>query len=133
ATVAIQALENIRPRLNQMATALLNATTLNEQELISAADRAADALEKYRGWLQEKLPSLPKETALGRDAYIFFLKNVALMPYSPQELLAMDRQEWDRAVAFEAFEKERNRNVPPLKLAANTDSWIKEAAAKELS
>src|SRR5439155_285853 len=44
----------------------------------------------------------------------------------------MDRQEWDRAVAFEAFEKERNRNVPPLKLAANTDSWIKEAAAKEL-
>src|SRR5437016_4876743 len=56
-----------------------------------------------------------------------------LIPYSPQELLAMDRQEWDRAVAFEAFEKERNRNVPPLKLAANTDSWIKEAAAKELS
>jgi hypothetical protein len=78
------------------------------------------------------LPSLPKETALGRDAYVFFLTNVALIPYSPEELLAMGRQEWDRAVAFEAFEKERNRNLPPLKLAANTDSWIREAAAKEL-
>ncbi len=132
ATVAIQALENIRPRLHQMATALLTSTTLKEQELNGATDRAAEALEKFRQQLQEKLPSLPKETALGRDAYVFFLTNVALIPYSPEELLAMGRQEWDRAVAFEAFEKERNRNVPPLKLAANTDSWIKEAAAKEL-
>jgi uncharacterized protein (DUF885 family) len=132
ATVAIQALENIRQRLHQMATALLRSTTLNEQELSDATYRAADALEKFRQWLQEKLPSLPKETALGRDAYLFFLKNVALMPYSPEELLAMGQQEWNRAVAFEAFEKERNRNVPRLKLASNTDSWIKDAAAKEL-
>ena len=132
ATVAIQALENIRPRLHEMVTALLRSTTLKEQELNGATDRAAAALEKFRQWLQEKLSTLPKETALGRDAYVFFLTNVALIPYSPEELLAMGRQEWDRAVAFEAFEKERNRNVPPLKLAANTDSWIREAAAKEL-
>jgi uncharacterized protein (DUF885 family) len=132
ASVAIQALENIRPRLHQMARTLLRSTTLKEQELNGATDRASDALAKFRQWLQEKLPSLPKETALGRDAYLFFLKNVALMPYSPEELLAMGQQEWNRAVAFEAFEKERNRNVPPLKLASNTDSWIKDAAAKEL-
>jgi uncharacterized protein (DUF885 family) len=131
-TVAIQALENIRPRLHQMARALPRSTTLNEEELNGATDRAADALEKFRQWLQDKLPTLPKETALGRDAYLFFLKNVGLMPYSPEELLAMGQQEWNRAVAFEAFEKERNRNVPPLKLASNTDSWIKDAAAKEL-
>jgi hypothetical protein len=75
---------------------------------------------------------LPTETALGRDAYIFFLKNVALMPYSPEELLAMGRQEWNRAVAFEAFETQRNKDVPPLKIADNIDNWIKDAAAKEL-
>jgi uncharacterized protein (DUF885 family) len=132
ASVGVQALENIRPHLHQMARALLRSATLNEQELNGATDRAADALEKFRQWLQEKLPSLPKETALGRDAYLFFLKNVALLPYSPEELLAMGQQEWNRAVAFEAFEKERNRNVPPLKLASNTDRWIKDAAAKEL-
>ena len=132
ATVAIQALENIRPRLQQMATALSRSTTLEEEKLNSATDRAADALEKFRQRLQEKLPLLPNETALGRDAYLFFLKNVALMPYSPEELLAMSQQEWNRAVAFEAFEKERNRNVPPLRLASNIDSWIKDAAAREL-
>jgi uncharacterized protein (DUF885 family) len=132
ATVAIQSLENIHSRLRQMATALLKSTTLKEQDLNSATARAADALDRFREKLREMLPSLPNETALGRDAYVFFLKNVALIPYSPEELLAMGRQEWNRAVAFEAFEKNRNKNVPPLKIADNTDHWIKDAAAKEL-
>src|SRR5438045_9166248 len=43
----------------------------------------------------------------------------------------MGRQEWNRTVAFEGYEQERNRNVPPLKLAADTESWIKDAAARE--
>jgi hypothetical protein len=132
ATVAIQALDGVRERLRKMEKTLLVSTTLKEQELNGACDRAATALEHFRAKLQEQLPTLPKETALGRDLYIFFLKNVALYPYSPEEILAMGRQEWNRAVAFEAFEKERNRNVPPLKLASNTDTWIKDAAAKEL-
>ena len=131
ASVAIQALENIRLHLRQMAAALLKSTTLKEEELKSAADRAADALERFREKLREMLPSLPNETALGRDAYVFFLNNVALTPYSPEDLLAMGRQEWNRAVAFEAFEKNRNKDVPPLKTADNIVNWIKEAAEKE--
>jgi uncharacterized protein (DUF885 family) len=133
AAVAIQALDGVRERLHKMAAALRSATTLKEQELNGAADRAADALEHFRARLQEQLPSLPKETALGREAYIFFLKNVALLPYSPEELLAMGRQEWNRAVAFESYEEERNRDVPPLSLAKDTESWIKDTAAKEIS
>jgi hypothetical protein len=133
ATVAIQALDGARERLHQMAAALLSSAVLKEEELNRATDRAADSLEHFRQRLREELPSLPKETALGRDAYIFFLKNVALYPYSPEEILAMGRQEWNRAVAFEAYEKERNRNVPPLKLASSIDNWIKDAAAKELA
>lgn len=131
-TVTIQALDGIRGRLTKMANALIKSTTLKEEELNSATGRAADALEKFRKQLEEKLPGLPNETALGHDAYVFFLKNVALMPYTPEELLAMGRQEWSRAVAFEAYEKNRNVNVAPLKMAPDLDSWIKDAAAQEL-
>jgi uncharacterized protein (DUF885 family) len=131
ATVAIQALDGVGDRLRKMAAALRPSTTLSEGDLESAIDRAADALEKFRAALQQKLPTLPQQTALGRAAYVFFLKNVALMPYSPEELLAMGRQEWNRAVVFEAYEKNRNKDVPPLKVAANTDNWIADATAKE--
>ena len=133
ATVAVQALDGVREHLRTMAGSLRPATTLTDKELNDATTRAADALEHFQARLKERLPALPQETALGRDAYVFFLQSVALAPYVPEELLAMGRQEWNRAVAFEGYEQERNRNVAPLKLPADTDSWIKEAAARELA
>ena len=131
ATVSVQNLDGIRERLRKMATALVRSTTLKQQELNGAIERAADALEKFRGQLQEKLPTLPQQTALGRDAYVFFLRNVALMSFTPEELLAMGGQEWNRAVASEVYENNRNKNVSPLKIADKIDNWIADAAAKE--
>ncbi len=133
ATVAINNLDGIRERLRKMASSLVASTTLNPDKLNSACERAADALEKYQLQLKEKLPNLPQQTALGRDAYVWFLRNVALMPFTPEELLAMGRHEWNRSVAFETYEKNRNKDVPPLKIAEDIDNWIRHATEKELS
>ena len=132
ASVAIQNLDGIRERLRKMLSSLVTSTTLTADKLNSASERAADALEKFQQQLKEKLPKLPQQTALGRDAYVWFLRNVALMPFTPEDLLAMGRQEWNRAVAFETFEGNRNKDVPPLKIATDLNSWIKDAAEKEL-
>src|SRR6516162_6917450 len=132
ATVASQNLEGIRDHLRTMASALIGSTTLKPEELNAATDRAADALEKFQQQLTDELPKLPRQTALGRDAYIWFLRNVALMPFTPEELLGMGRQEWNRAVAFEAYERNRNKDVPPLRMATDVNTWIKDAAEKEL-
>jgi len=115
ATVAAQNLDGIRDRLRTMASALVGLTTLKPQELNAATDDVADALEKFQQQLKDKLPKLQQQTALGRDAYIWFLRNVALMPFTPEEFLAMGRQEWNRAVAFEAYEKNRNKDASPLR------------------
>ena len=132
ATVAAQNLDGIREHLGTMASALIGSTTLKPEELNAATDRAADALEKFQQQVKDKLPKLPQQTVLGRDAYIWLLRNVALMPFTPEELLAMGRQEWNRAVAFEVYEKNRNKDVPPLKMATDVNSWIKDAAENEL-
>jgi hypothetical protein len=132
ATVAAQNLDGIRDHLRAMASALVGSTKLKPEELTDAVDGAADALEKFQQKLKDKLPKLPQQTALGRDAYIWLLRNVALMPFTPEELLAMGRQEWNRAVAFEAYEKNRNADVPPLKIATDINNWIKDAAEREL-
>jgi len=132
ATAAAQNLDGIRDHLRTMASAIVGSTTLKPEELSAATGRAADALEKFQQQLKDKLPKLPQQTALGRDAYIWLLRNVALMPFTPEELLAMGRQEWNRAVAFEAYEKNRNKDMPPLKMATDINTWIKNAAEKEL-
>jgi len=132
-SVAIQALDGVRERLDKMVLELQPSTTLKDEELNSTTVKAADALEHFRKHLEDVLPSLPQQTALGRDAYVFFLKNVALYPFGPEQILAMGQQEWNRAVAFEAYEKNRNKDTPPLKIAENIDKWIKDAATKEQS
>jgi uncharacterized protein (DUF885 family) len=132
ATVAITSLDDIHDRLRKMAKSLAPSTTLSPDKLNSASERAADALEEFQHQLKQKLPTLPQQTALGREAYVWFLQNVALMPFTPEELLPMGRQEWNRAVAFEAYEKNRNKDVPPLKIATDVNTWIKDAAEKEL-
>jgi len=133
AKVAIDALDGVDGKLISMTASLVPVTTLKREELNEALRAAGTALKQYRSWLQKKLPELPQETALGREAYVFFLKNVALLPYTPEQLLELSNQEWARSVAFEAHEENRNRNVPPLRIFPDTDTWLQKAAADELS
>jgi len=133
ARVAIDALDGVDGKLISMTASLVSVTTLKREELNEALLAAGTALQQYRSWLQKKLPELPQETALGSEAYVFFLKNVALLPYTPEQLLEMSNQEWARSVAFEAYEENRNRKVPPLRIFPDTETWIHKAAADELS
>jgi Bacterial protein of unknown function (DUF885) len=131
AKVAIEALAGVQEKLAGMTPSLAPVTTLKPAELAAALAQAGTALEEYRGWLQKKLPESPQRSEVGREAYNFFLKNVALLPYTPEQLLEMSSQEWARTVAFETYEEIRDRNVPQLKIARDTETWIQKAAADE--
>jgi hypothetical protein len=104
ARLAIASLQGIRARLE----------TLPEHDGSVAA--AAASLEAYGAWLEERLPSMRSQGSVGRPAYEEFLHTVALMPFRPEDLLAMARQEWERCVAAEALEARRNQGHPELRL-----------------
>jgi hypothetical protein len=56
---------------------------------------------------------------------------VALVPYTPEELLFMGRQEWERAVAFEAIEQGRNRALPQLPVFPDAATQVATSARQE--
>ena len=120
ARLAIEELKDARPRLLTVARELKPLLAAESAERLEAATEAAiAALESFRAWLEQRLPSLPANTAVGREAYLYFLNRIALMPFTPEQLLEMGRQEWDRAVAFETYERQRNQGAPPLALFPN--------------
>lgn len=127
AKLAIDELADIRPRLATVARELEPVGVKAAPE----AETAAAALESFRSWLESRLPALPTATAVGEPAYRFFLKEVALMDFTPAEVLAMGRQEWERAVAFETLEKIRNQAVPELTLPADAAAQIAKQARGE--
>ena len=124
ARLAIDSLAGIRGKLRQVAATLPSQTTVPAADWQASADRAATVLEDYRSWLEKILPTLPAHASIGRAKYEWFLRNVALIPYTPEQLLVQAELEASRAEAFEALEANRNRDVPPLTMAATTAEFI---------
>src|SRR5450432_136982 len=117
AQLTLDDLKDVRAHVLKSVTALKPSLDPESARGIDAASEPAIvALESYRDWLTQQLPGMSTKTAVGRDAYIFFLKNVALLPYTPEQLLAMGKQEWARSVASQIYEEHRSVGVPPLAL-----------------
>jgi hypothetical protein len=133
ARMAIDSLADIRPKLQKLAATLPPQTSIPATKWQISADRAATALEQYRTWLQGILPMLPAQAAIGREKYVWFLRNVALMPYTPEVLVSRAEQEWRRAVVFEGIEENRNRSLPPLVMAATTEQFVARNQEAELA
>jgi len=133
ATLAIDALDHIRERTLRMEAALApELSAASTAALRHATPAALDALEHYRAWLRQRLPGARTDTAIGREGYLYFLSNVALLPYTPEQLLAMSRQEWARSIAFEAYSQARLGGLAPPRVFATADEEIAaERAAEE--
>jgi uncharacterized protein (DUF885 family) len=123
-------LDDIRERFLALAAALQPWTTLSPDRLQAAAERAASALEGFREWLRT-VPALPENSAIGREAYLFFLSNVAQMPLTPEQLLAMAQQELERSISFEEIERNLNAALPALPIAANLQEQILRSVTAE--
>src|SRR5947209_15267388 len=94
AELSIDSLADVEARWRAMVQAVepeLNAAT--RTELQKDCPATVEALTSFREWLKQKLPSLSRETAIGRENYVFFLRNVALSPFTPEQMIAMGRQE----------------------------------------
>jgi hypothetical protein len=125
ALVALENLLNIRDRLYNMRDGLL--LIIDEKfkgSLNEAVEKAATALEEYKTWIELNKSKMNKSFSVGRDNYIYFLRNVALMSYMPEELLLMGEAEWNRSVSFDVFERDRNTGLPELQIFSSSQGQI---------
>jgi uncharacterized protein (DUF885 family) len=132
ARLAIDSLDQVSERSLRTQKALAPYfSAANNEALQQAMPAAITALSQYRAWLTTKLPTARKETAIGRDNYLFFLRNVALLPYTPEQLMAMSQQEWSRSVAFEAYQQTRLAGAPPAPFFPTAEAQIQAEKVDE--
>jgi len=134
ADLALAQLNDAHPRLLasvQELKPLFDASA--QKRMDAAAESAAQALDAYRQWLTEKLPSMSSQTAIGAPGYVYFLRNVALLPYSTTQLLEIGRQEWARSVAFQTYEEHRNVGAPQLPIPKSLAAEIARERDDELA
>ena len=134
AEITITQLDGIGKKLERMSNSLMKSfPELFHLSLLDKTKKAITALENYSSWLNSKLDSMQENIAVGRDNYIYFLKNIALVPYSPEELLLMGKIEWQRSVVFGELEKNRNKNIPKPPIFNSVEEEIKKAKEDELA
>jgi Bacterial protein of unknown function (DUF885) len=126
AQLAIDSLSDIDARFTRAERGVSPLLTSADQRtrLRAAMPKAIEALIAYREWLKQKLPTMRKDFALGAHAYGFFLHKVALLPYAPEQLLTMARQDFDRVLAMESYEHQRNLGAPELTIPATSEEEI---------
>ena len=131
-TAAVELLDGVGPRLQESAAALAEHLPPAHRDALGAAVApAVAALDRYRSHLTA-LDGLSDLVGVGEDAFVWFLRNVAVMAESPDELVQRARQEWERAVVWEAVAKHRAAAmpVPPLPASA-AEQVAREAAAEQ--
>jgi len=132
AHATIKMLDDVEERLLALQSALQSEFPPElGKRLEKSIKKAATALQAYSEWLSSDLESMRTAFALGPYAYQWFLSHVALIPFTPDDLLAQGRQAWSRSVALDVLEKNRNSKLPEMSIFDNADHQIRASLLKE--
>ena len=102
-------------------------------ELDASITFASKALSDYLNWLENNLDKMSNDFVVGKDNYEYFLKNIALLPYSPDQLIRMGDQSWNRAVAFEQIEELKNIDLPQTTIFETIEDQIGQEKIDEIA
>jgi len=136
AVIAMGELGTIEGRMRRFREGVHAAANFSPEELAkfdAAEEAAVKALVSYREWLRPKVDGMKKETAVGREGYLYFLRNVALLSYTPEQILADGEIEFQRAVGFEALQQAANKGLPETPVYPTSEAQIADAIKLEAS
>ncbi len=131
ATLAIDELDGIDTRLTACAQALALIDPSAATDLASAAAQAGAALLEFRGQLMKAITSFPSARPVGRRQYEWFLREVACVPLSVDEIADIGRREYERAAWLELLHITRNSGLAAPALPADAGEQVRAQAADE--
>jgi len=132
--IALGNLEDIGSKLDAVETSLMQVCSENLQNKLSRSFiEAKKSLMSYEKWLNSEYDRMPATFNVGRDGYEYYLKKIALIPHTPDELLLMGEMEWDRSVAFDHLAKMKNVGLPELPVFKTIEEQIRKEAIDELA
>lgn len=110
---------------------LLQRIPAQHPNLVDDAKKALAAAQEYRDWLKKQAPLMTEKAGLGLDEYAWFVKNVRMLPYTPEQIRAIGDHELARGRSFLAIERHRNRGLPPMTVVKNAEEHEKRTREAE--
>ena len=93
----------------------------HQSDLVADCQNALKAIEAYRDWLKVNVDEMPQSAAIGIDNFNWYLKYVRLLPLTVDDLKTYGEQELQRYRVGYIIERNKNRNLPELKLTQSRE------------
>lgn len=135
ADAAVRLLSDIEAQLTASVQGLSGLVETSVHDALEGA--AADAIAAFvdlRAWLAATAPSMAAIEPVGHEGFLWFLNHVALLPRDPDDLVLAARREYERAVVWEAIERNRSRatSLPQLPATAAEQVALEERLEQQV-
>ena len=95
----------------------------HHQALVQKAKEAHAAVKGFHRCLQENQNRMKTPSGVGRDNYDWYLKYVAMMPFTWDDVNRIGDRELHRSWTFLELERNKNRNLPTLEPATSAEDY----------
>jgi len=92
-----------------------------QSPLLSDCQAATAAVEGYRDWLKDSLPSMTQSAAIGTDNFNWYLRHVRLLPYTVDDLSYMGEREFHRFRYLYLVDRNKNAKLEELPLTRSAE------------
>jgi uncharacterized protein (DUF885 family) len=130
AELAAESAEGAGPLFTESLESLAEGTSKADlRKMHEARDEALSALKSFAAWLRERVPSMNKSFAMGREAYARWLAKVLLLPLTPDEVVALGEAELARARATQAWLAAAASRAPKPTPPRNQEEFLRSYEA----
>jgi uncharacterized protein (DUF885 family) len=112
---------------------LVERVAADNPELSAEAGRAQEAVDEYIAWIEGRHASMTASSGVGVEEYDWYLRNVALLPYTWADQVAIVEREVGRSWAYLKLLENKNRDRPELPLISSEGQFQRQyrAAVRE--
>jgi hypothetical protein len=125
----VTGIRDIRAQKSKLGELTEMAGVSSSDELMAVIDRSRRATDVLIEWLEKEAAGKNGPSGIGKENYTWYQQNVHLVPLTWEDEVRLLKRELDRAWSSLKLEEQRNRDLPPLVAARNSEEY--EAMAEE--
>ncbi|MGB5931264.1 MAG: hypothetical protein WBH03_23995 [Cyclobacteriaceae bacterium] len=124
----ITGIRDIRNQSNDLKGIRQMEGVAKDKELVAAIEQAVTSTDKLVTWLEQEAEGKTGPSGIGKENYTWYLQNVHLVPLTWEDEVLLLKRELARAWSSLTLEEHRNRDLPELEAANNSEAYDKLAA-----
>lgn len=123
----VTGIRDVRSQVSKLNEVRQMAGPSANADLVAVIDASKEATAELVEWLQELAPRKRGPSGIGKENYTWYQQNVHLVPFTWEDEVRLLNRELDRAWSSLKLEEQRNRDLPPLVAARNSEEYDAKA------